>query len=74
MNYGPIYNLWTYQNAISQGGLIDPTQSSDPLKYLFYPTAQIANFFCSKDFDGNNTWGANEPFSNYPGLSNTIND
>jgi len=72
MDQPSIYNQWTYQNAITQGGLINPTLSSNPLKYLFYPTAQITNFFSSNDVDGNNIPGINDPFNFYPGLEDMI--
>ncbi len=44
MNQPSIYNQWLYQNAIDQGGLINPTIHSNPLKYLFYSTSQITGF------------------------------
>lgn len=72
MNYGTIYNQWTYQSAIVQGGLIDPTSHYNPLKYLFYSTAQRTDFFASDEYNGNNEYGYNEPFANYPGLSEAI--
>lgn len=74
MNYGPVYNTWTVNDAIAQGGLINPTSSSNPLKFLFYPTAQITNFFNTFDVDGNNGSGVNDPFSLYPGLTEKITE
>jgi hypothetical protein len=71
MNQPTIYNQWTYQNAINQGGLIIPN-SLYPVKSLFYPTAQITNFFSSNDVDGNNINGSNDAFILYPGLSEMI--
>ncbi len=71
MNNPSIYNQWTYQNAISQGALIE-VNSLYPLKSLFYPTAQITNFFSSDDVDGNNINGSNDSFILYPGLSEMI--
>ncbi len=72
MNQPSIYNQWTYQNAINQGELIDVTYDYNPLKSLFYPTAQIANFFSSNDVDGNNINDINDSFILYPGLSEMI--
>ena len=72
MNQPSIYNQWTYLNAVTQGGLINSTLNSNPLKYLFYPTAQIASFFGSSDIDGNNGSGINDPFSFYAGLPEMI--
>ncbi len=73
MNYGPIYNQWTYQNAINQGGIVHVFYSSyDPLKSLFYQTAQISNFFSSDDADGNQIAGDNDPFVYYSGLTEMI--
>jgi len=72
MNYGPVYNTWTVNNAIAQGSLIDPTSNGNPLKFLFYPTAQVTNFFNTFDVDGNNGSGINDPLSLYPGLNEKI--
>ncbi|MDX9924885.1 MAG: hypothetical protein RBS48_08975, partial [Ignavibacteriaceae bacterium] len=74
MNQPSIYNQWTYQNAINQGGLINPTTNSEPLKYLFYSTSQITSFFPSDDVDGNNGSGINDPFTYYSGLNEFINN
>ena len=71
MNQPTIYNQWTYQNAISQGGLIT-LNSSYPLKSIFYPAAQITNFFGSNDVDGNNSNGINDNFLLYPGLQEMV--
>lgn len=65
------YYQWTFQNALDQGGVIIPN-SSNPLKSLFYPVAQIANFFSSNDVDGNDTNGINDSFQLYPGLSEML--
>jgi len=72
MNYSGTYNNWTFQNAVAQGGLINATSHSTPLKYLFYSTVQISNYFGSDDYDGNSDDGYNLPFSNYPGLPGMI--
>lgn len=74
MDNPSIYNQWTYQSAIVDGGLINPSQSSNPLKHLFYPTAQITGFFNTFDVDGNNVCGNNDSFSMYPGLSAKITE
>jgi len=64
------YEAWNYQNAITQGGLIDVTQSNIPVKYLFYTTAQLSGFFASDDVNGNNvnTYGTTD-FSAWPSIS-----
>lgn len=75
MNYSPVYNTWTFQNAITQGGLIDVTQSSIPIKYLFYTTAQLSGFFASNDVGGNNVntyWTTD--FSAWPSISVLMQD
>jgi len=64
------YQNWDYQDALTQesawGARIDVTSNPNPIKYLFYTTAQIAGHFPSEDDSGNNGWGINEPFSLYP--------
>ncbi len=74
MNNGLVYNTWTVNDAIAQGGLINPTSSGNPLKFLFYPTAQTTNFFNTFDADGNNGSGINDPFALYPGLNEKITE
>ncbi len=69
-------NAYNYNNAINQAqqwGQINITHVSNPIKYLFYTSAQIAGHFPSYDVDGNNSWGINESFSNYPPLQTIIN-
>jgi hypothetical protein len=72
MSQSSIHTQWTYLNAIAQGGLINSTQYSSPIKYLFYPTAQISGFFSTGDVGGNTGSGINDPFALYPGLSEMI--
>lgn len=67
------YVSWNYVNALSQGGTINVVGFPNSIKYLFYTTAQIADHFPSNDFSGDNGWGINEPFSNYPPLQEIIN-
>ena len=62
-----------YLHAAKTGGIINVIGKQNPLKYLFYTTNQIAQFFPSKNSPGNNTYGINEPFSNYPPLQEIIN-
>lgn len=61
-----------YRSCYNAGGFINVTGNSNPLKLLFYTTNQIAQVFPSKDGGGNNAYGVNEPFSNYPPLQTII--
>ena len=48
------YN-WTYGNALDAGGIFFDIFSYDsPLRFLFYTSNQIADFFPSDDVNGNN--------------------
>ncbi|MDI6780177.1 MAG: hypothetical protein QME25_08340, partial [Bacteroidota bacterium] len=67
------YTSWNYTHGLAQGGFVDIIGVSNPLKYLFYTSAQIAGHFPSNDVGGNNSFGINEPFSNYPPLETFIN-
>ena len=69
---GSQYVNYDYNLAQGLWGLIDVTGESNPLKYLFYTTAQIADHYPSNDVGGDNGWGINEPFTNYQGLSDRI--
>jgi hypothetical protein len=71
------FDQWTYNSAITQGGLIDVLNKSNPLKYLFYSTAQVANHFPSDDDPGNNINDLGDPFSSYTemaALMSTLGD
>ncbi len=68
------YTYWNYLSALNQGGIVDVSNKSNPLKYLLYTTAQITDFFPSNDYDGNNIYGCNDPFSNYSGLQSFIDE
>jgi hypothetical protein len=67
-----IVNTWNYTNALNAGGFINVCNVTNPLKYLFYTTNQIADHFPSNDFGGDNSSGVNESFSNYPELQSII--
>ena len=75
-NYS-LYSQYDYLAALNQnnqyGGAINVLNKPNPLKYLFYTSAQIAGHFPSSDVNGNNNAGLNEPFSNYPPLQSIIN-
>lgn len=68
------YGLWSYTDALAQGGFINVTTSDNPIKYLFYTTAQIAGFFPSNNKQGNKSWGSNDPFYLYPHLEEIMNN
>lgn len=79
MGSGTRYAPYNVDAAIQQrlgpddsGGLIDVTNVGNPLKHLFYTTAQIANHFPSTDVGGNNGNGVNDVFSGYPPLESII--
>lgn len=72
---------WTYQNAISQGGVISAWLKNNPLKYLFYTTAEIADVYNvyrypSDIFQGNRNYNQIDPSSgdNYSEMANIINN
>ena len=71
------YQNWNWQYALAQevawGNRINVINNSNPLKYLFYTTAQIANHFPSDDVPGNNVWDINDPFNLYPPLESIMN-
>ncbi len=72
---GNLYSNFTYQDAITQAqqwGTINITSISNPIKYLFFTSAQIAGHFPSRDVNGNNSAGINDPFDLYPPLQNVI--
>ena len=69
-----LYDLWSYTDALEQGGFINVTTSDNPIKYLFYTTAQIAGFFPSTNKQGNKSWGSNDPFYLYPHLEEIMNN
>jgi hypothetical protein len=69
-----LYPNWNYYDALYAGGLIDVNNVTNPLKYLFYTTNQIADHFPSTADLGNNSNGINESFSNYPPLQDIINN
>jgi len=73
VSMGSVYGNWSHTHALAQGGIVDVVGLSNPLKCLFYTTAQIADHFPSDDVGGDNSFGINEPFSNYPPLQNIIN-
>ncbi len=50
---------WNYIDAANQGGVIDVTNKQDPLRYLFYTTNQVADFFPSDDYSGDNNYNPN---------------
>ncbi|MEW6509300.1 MAG: T9SS type A sorting domain-containing protein [Bacteroidota bacterium] len=63
------YTQWSYSHGIAQGGLINVINKTNPIKYLFYSTAQVSNHFPSDHNPGNNTNGINDAFSNYTELA-----
>lgn len=76
MNESNHYLNWNYQNALQQESLygrINISNISNPIKYLFYTAAQIANHFPSNDVAGNNISDINDSFSLYPPLQEIIN-
>jgi len=73
---GNDYTKSNHEDAGLAGGIINPINGPyDPLKYLFYTTNQIAQFFPSDDKPGNNTYtNSNDPFYEYRPLQEIINE
>lgn len=67
---GP-YTNYTAESAFNSGNFIDPFtfDVNNPIRYLFYFSAQIADHFASQDAAGNNSLGNNP----YPGMQDYIN-
>ncbi len=72
---------WTYQNAINQGGVIDAWAKNNPMKYLFYTTAQITDVYnCyrypDETFAGNRSNNLIDQYTgdNYSEMANLINN
>ncbi len=61
---------WPYQGP---GGVINVNNNPNPIKYLFYTSQQIADHFPSDDESGDNGYGVNEPFSDFPPLQDILN-
>jgi hypothetical protein len=81
MDSYPRYSPYDATAALNQhlcssdpGGFIDATDRIDPLKYLFYTTAQIADFYPSYGAYGDNDPGSNDPFNVYPPLDSIISN
>lgn len=47
-----VFQSYTWENALQQGGLININSKAYPLRYALYTTNQIADRFSSDDFDG----------------------
>lgn len=67
---GP-YIDYTAASAFNSGNFIDPYtfDEENPIRYLFYFTAQVSDHFASQDWGGDNDLGNNP----YPGMQDYIN-
>lgn len=64
------FQNWRWQDAISShpdpyGGIIEPVNSNNPIKYFIYTTNQIADRFPSNDEDGDATFISSDVGGNY---------
>ncbi|MCB0746858.1 MAG: T9SS type A sorting domain-containing protein [Ignavibacteriae bacterium] len=69
MDSGTAINFNEY-DAINVGGLIDVRSKYDPLRYLFYTTNQVADYFASDDVGGNSTYSSSYVSDTYSELQN----
>lgn len=58
--------------AYQQGGLIDVHSKYDPLRYLFYTTNQVTDFFASDDETGDENYSASYGSDTYTELQSII--
>ncbi|MDQ7816411.1 MAG: T9SS type A sorting domain-containing protein [Melioribacteraceae bacterium] len=71
---------WTYQQAVAQGSAISVYNKNNPIKFLFYTSAEIADVFnCyrypNETFNGNRVFNSIDPYTgdNYNEMVSIIN-